>query len=132
MPLLFYGRLQHGGKRRLYSPDLRPIESSVFDNYKVKHLAPFHRRPDLANLWHFVDRKHTAVSWNECRLDITQHRGITANETVDFIEQTIFIPQLVDQKEALAIMRSEFPDYLVPGAIVFRFNNQDGAYLYHD
>jgi hypothetical protein len=74
MPLLFYGRL-NDGKRRLYSPDLRPIESSVFDNYMVKHLA---------------------------------------------------------HMEALEIMRTSFPDYLVPGAIVFRFNNQDGAYRYHD
>jgi hypothetical protein len=83
MPLLFYGRL-NDGKRRLYSPDLRPIESSVFDNYMVKHLAPYHQRSDLANLWWFEDRNHTAVSWNECRIDITQHRGIIANETRDF------------------------------------------------
>jgi hypothetical protein len=132
MPLLFYGRLHHDEKRRLYSKDLAPIETSVFDNYKVKSLAPYHKRSDLANLWHFVDRNHTAVSWNECRLDITQHRGIIANETTDFMEQTIFMPQLVDQMQALEIIRTEFPDYLVPGAIVFRFNNQDGAYLYDD
>lgn len=132
MPLLFYGRLEHGGKRRLYSKDLAPIESSVFDNYKVKHLAPYPERTDLANLWHMVDRNHTAVSWGECRLDLTQHRGIIANETRDLIEQTIFIPKFVEWMEALEIMRTEFPDYLVPGAIVFRFNNQDGAYLYHD
>lgn len=132
MPLLFYGRLQHGDKRRLYSADLRLIESSVFDNYKIKHLAPYHDRPDLANLWYLVDRNHTAVSWNECRLDITQHRGILANETQDLMEQTIFIPQLIGHRETLEIIRSEFPDYLVPGAIVFRFNNQDGAYTYDD
>jgi hypothetical protein len=131
MPLLFYGRLSDG-KRRLYSKDLLPIESSVFDNYKVRHLSPYHQRSDLANLWWFEDRKHTAVSWNECRIDITQHRGIVANETREFREQTIFIPQLVDHVEALEIMRTMFPDYLVPSAIVFRFNNQDRAYLYHD
>lgn len=132
MPLLFYGRLEHGGKRRLYSKDLAPIESSVFDSYKVKHLAPHHRRSDLANLWHFVDRKHTAVSWNECRMDIRLHRGILANETRDYKEQTIFIPGFLTWMETLEVMRTEFPDYLVPGAIVFRFNNQDGAYLYDD
>lgn len=132
MPLIFYGRLEHGEPRQLYSKDLRPIESSVFDNYKVKHLAPYRPLPDLANLWWFEDRNHTAVSWNECRIDITQHRGILANETTRLKEQTIFIPQLIGQMEALEIMRTEFPDHLVPGAIVFRFNNQDGAYRYHD
>lgn len=132
MPLLFYGRLHHEEKRRLYSKDLVPIETSIFDNYKVKSLAPYHKRSDLANLWHFTDRNHTAVAWNECRLDIRQHRGIIANETLDFMEQTIFMPQLVDHMQALEIIRTEFPDYLVPGAIVFRFNNQDGAYLYDD
>lgn len=131
MPLIFYGRLGDG-KRRLYSKDLAPIETSVFDSYKVKHLSPYQQHSDLANLWWFEDRNHTAVSWNECRIDITQHRGIIANETRDFKEQTIFIPQLIDHMQALEIMRTEFPDYLVPGAIVFRFNNQDGAYLYHD
>lgn len=132
MPLLFYGRIEHFNERRLYSKDLKPIESEVFDNFKVKALAPYHKRSDLANLWHFVDRNHTAVSWNECRIDIRQHRGIVANETLDFKEQTIFIPQLIDQMQALEIMRTEFPDFLVPGAIVFRFNNQDGAYIYDD
>lgn len=132
MPLLFYGRLEHGDARALYSKDLKPIESSVFDSYKVKHLSPYHPRSDLANLWWFEDRKHTAVSWNECRIDIRQHRGITANETTKFKEQTIFMPGLIEHAEALEIIRTEFPDYLVPGAIVFRFNNQDGAYLYHD
>lgn len=131
MPLLFYGRL-NDGKRRLYSKDLKPLESSVFDGFKVKHLSPYQNQPDLANLWWFQDRNHTAVSWNECRIDITKHRGIFANETQDLKEQTIFIPQLIDQIQAIEIMRSEFPEYLVPGAIVFRFNNQDGAYVYHD
>lgn len=132
MPLLFYGRLEHGEPRRLYSPDLRPLESSVFDNYKVRGLAAYPLQPDLANLWHFVGRKHTAISWAECRIDIRQHRGILMNETLRLKEQTIFIPQLMGWMEALEVARSEFPDYLVPGAITFRFNNQDGAYLYHD
>lgn len=132
MPLLFYGRLEHGEPRQLYSKDLRPIKSAVFDNYKVKHLAPYHQSSDLANLWWFEDRNHTAVSWNECRIDITLHRGIVANETTKFKEQTVFIPQLIGHMEALEIMRTEFPDHLIPGAIVFRFNNQDGAYRYHD
>lgn len=132
MPLLFYGRLIDGEKHGLYSKDLRPLEGSVFDNYKVNHLAPYHQRSDLANLWWFEDRNHTAVSWNECRKDITQPRGILSNETQNFKEQTIFIPQLIGHMEALEIMRTEFPDYLVPGAIVFRFNNQDVVYRYHD
>lgn len=132
MPLLFYGRIE-SKKRQLYSPDLRPLESSVFDNYKIKHLAPYHPLPALANLWWLEDRKHTAISWNESRIDITLHMGIVANEDREHLkEQTIFIPGLIGWMEALEVARSEFPDHLVPGAICFRFNNQDGAYRYHD
>jgi hypothetical protein len=132
MPLLFYGRIEHFNDRRLYSKDLRPIESQVFDSFKINALAPYHRQADLANLWWFVGRNHTAVSWNECRIDITKPRGILENELQTLKEQTIFIPGFIDHIEALQIIRTEFPDYLVPGAIVFRFNNQEEAYRYRD
>lgn len=130
MPLLFYGSLE--GKRALYSKELKPIETSVFDIYEVKHLSPYRLAADVGNLWWFPDRNHTAISWNECRIDLTQPRGITANETKEFREQTIFIPGLLGHLEAIEIMRTQFPDYLVPGAIVFRFHNEGAPYLYHD
>lgn len=132
MPLLFYGRLD-GRKRRLYSKDLRQIETSVYDNWKIKHLSPEREGDDMryiANFWWFMESKHTAVSWNEGRIDITQPVGIRDNEAEEVYEQTVFIPQLVSRLEALAILRSEFPDYLTPSAIVFRFNNQLEVYVY--
>lgn len=132
MPLLFYGRLTDG-KRRLYSKDLRLIETSVFDGFKVRHLAPHFRLPDLANLWWFVDRKHTAVSWGEIRIDLMQPRGIIANEDLESIkEQTVFIPGFVSHIDALEIIRTSFPRWLIPSPLTLRFNNQDEAFEYHD
>jgi hypothetical protein len=133
MPLLFYGRL-NDGKRRLYVKELRPVETSVFDNFKVKHLSPYGENTrELANLWWFDDRKHTAISWNESRLDLHQPLGIKANEDPENLkEQTIFIPGLIAHLIALEIIRTEFPRWLVPSPTAFRFNNQDEIYHYHD
>jgi hypothetical protein len=133
MPLLFYGRL-HDGKRKLYSKDLREIETSVFDNFKVRHLAPYGERVrELANLWWFEDRKHTAVSWNESRMDLNLPHGVPANESIfNLREQTVFMPGLIRHIEALEIIRVTFPKWLVPSPLVLRFNNQDEVYTYHD
>jgi hypothetical protein len=113
MPLLFYGKLP-GSKRRLYAPSLRPIESSVFNSFKVKHLAPLSRKKFVANYWWFEERKHTALSWF---LHEEAH------------EHTVFIPGLHGQFEALAIARREF-GVLIPSPTVFRVNNEHRPYLY--
>lgn len=69
MPMLFYGSVE-GRKRRLYAPNGRPIETSVFDSFKVADLAPLidltsHRSAyAVANHWWFEHRKHTAVAWH--------------------------------------------------------------------
>jgi hypothetical protein len=77
MPLLFYGRL-NDGKRRLYSPDLRPIESSVFDNYMVKHLAPYEVRAYCS------ERRRASRTEKVNRTSrsgaLTHHRLVTALE----------------------------------------------------
>jgi hypothetical protein len=132
MPLLFYGRLADG-KRRLYSRELRPIETSAFDRWKIKHLSPYREGQDmseLANFWWFEAGKHCAVSWRESRIDITQPHGIRSNQDDRTREQTIFIPSLLSQLDALEVIRTEFPRYLVPSPLVFRFNNEREVYLY--
>jgi len=133
MPLLFYGRINER-KRRLYSADLRPIETSVFDSFKIRHLAPYGPNVrELANLWWFDQRKHTAISWHDSRHDLQQPHGIKANESlISMKEQTVFIPGLIRQGEALEIMRTSFPRWLIPGPLSFRFNNQRKIYHYHD
>lgn len=129
MPLLFYGRLERG-KRKLYSSDLRPIETNLFDNWKVKYLAPHPRTPDLANFWWFKTSKHSAISWHDSRDDIKLPHGIASNHSGRLIEQTIFIPALLSQLDALEIIRTSFPRYLVPSPLMFRFNNENEVYQY--
>ena len=118
MPLLFYGRL-NGGRRKLYDPRLREIETSVFDNWKIRHLAPHSETKDLrdlANFWWFRNRNHCAISWHDSRKEMK--------------EQSVFIPQLLSPLEALHIARTEFPGDLVPSPLVFRWNNENEIYYY--
>lgn len=129
MPLLFYGRLG-SGKRKLYNREMRLIETSAFDSWKIKHLAPRPKVPDLANFWWFTQSNHTAIAWNEGRMDITLPHGIVDNEPGRLREQTIFIPGLLSRIDAVEIMRTEFPSYLAPSPLVFRFNNDLETYLY--
>lgn len=132
MPLLFYGRL-NDGERRLYSKDLRPIESSAFDSWKIKHLSPYREgmsMRELALFWWFEARKHCAVSWRESRIDLTLPHGIGDNEREKTREQTIFIPALLSQRDALELIRTEFPRWLVPSPIIFRFFNEREVYHY--
>lgn len=129
MPLLFYGRLERG-KRRLFTADLGRIETSVFDKWRIKHLAPHSGLVGIANFWHFPARKHTAISWHDNRRDIRQAVGIKSNEVPEPYEQTIFIPGLTSSMVALEIARTEFPRWLVPSPIIFKFNNPDEALLY--
>lgn len=129
MPLLFYGRLEEG-KRRLYSRELKPIETSAFDRWKIKHLSPYREDRALANFWWFEESKHSAISWDEDRIDITLPHGIKTNESDRVREQTIFIPSLLSHRDALEVIRTEFPRYLVPSPLIFRFNNEREVYLY--
>jgi hypothetical protein len=129
MPLLFYGRLDK--KRRLYSgPYLGRIETSIFDRWKIGHLAPHSEAVGVANYWWFKKAKHTAISWTDNRRNLQLPVGLKANE-IEPYEQTIFIPGLVSSHVALEIARTEFPDWLVPSPIIFKFNNPDLAFL-HD
>ena len=132
MPLLFYGRLEDN-KRRLYGKGLREIETSTFDRWKIKGLAPFRQDQnmrDLANFWWFEASKHCAISWRESRADIRLPHGIRSNESDRLREQTVFIPSLLGQRDALEILRTEFPKYLIPSPLVLRFNNEREVYLY--
>lgn len=121
MPLLFYGTIEGERRRRLYSKDLRLIETSVFDGYKVEDLAPNEELPGkygtswaVALLWHFPHKKHTAIAW---------HAETCKNE------QVIWLPGLLTKIDALTIAREEFPS-IVPSAIIFRFLNENEPYEY--
>lgn len=108
MPLLFYGVLPDKRKRKLYSKNLREIETSLFDHFKIEDLAPYSRLRHVANFWHFTKLDHTAFAWH-----------IDESEK----EQVIFIPGIHGQIDALAIARLEFGS-VMPGATTFRFNNR--------
>lgn len=61
-------------------------------------------------------KKHTAISWSDTYLP---H------------EQTIFLPTLLDQREALEVARVVFPQ-VVPSPIVFRFRQEYDEVLVYD
>jgi len=108
MPLLFYGVLPNKRKRRLYSKNLREIETSLFDHFKIKDLAPYSRLHHVANFWHLISLDTTAIAWHT---DDGEK------------EQVIFIPGIHNQIDSLAIARLEFGS-VMPGATTFRFNNK--------
>lgn len=114
MPLLFHGRLPESRPRLLYRADLRPIESSVFDNFKVEDLAPYRMHWTIANFWHFPKKKHCAIAWH--------HEDMKT-------EQVIWMPGLLSRIDALSLAREEFRP-IVPSSIVFRFNNENEVYAY--
>lgn len=116
MPMLFYGSIDPARKRRrLYGLRLQPLEGSVFDAFKIDDLAPYldSHVPNVANLWHFERRNHTALSW---------HNGL-------MVEQTVFMPGIHERIDAIAIARTEFNE-VMPGPLLFRINNEGGAYSY--
>lgn len=119
MPLLFHGTVGDQKKPSLYGANLRPIETSIFDSYKIGDLAPYMDiscHPSayaVANHWWFQRKKHTAISWHHPR----GH------------EQTVWLPGLLDWMVSLELARTEF-EGLIPSPIIFRFNNYEGAYLY--
>lgn len=116
MPLLFYGTPSPTTKvrqtARLYGPRLQLIETRVFDGFMIDKLGPRSKREAIANLWWFRERGHTAISWH-----------------VGGVEQTIWMPGLHLQRDALMIAREAFPE-VIPSPIVFRFNNERKAYTY--
>lgn len=115
MPLLFYGTRPESADRtpELYGVRLQPIETRVFDSYRVDKLAPYSKRRAVANFWWFTERKHTAFSWHD-------DRGR---------EQTIWVPGLLNHRDALMLARLEFAE-VIPSPIIFRFNNERKVYLY--
>lgn len=112
MPQLYYGKLDGDKKRRLYGINLRPIEVSIFDYLKIKKLAPVSYPDDIAHLWHYRSRNQTIVAWNE-----------------DNKERSLILVGLHFHEDAITIMREDFP-LLVPSPILFRWANEQEAYLY--
>lgn len=105
MPLLFYGPYEVED-RDLYVPGMRRITTKVFDSFRINKLAPANKLRAVANFWWWEKRKHTIFSWHDLELSRK--------------EFTIFIPQLLDQRQALELAREEFPE-VIPSSIIFRF-----------
>lgn len=113
MPLLFYGTTGKRTRPRLYGIRLQPIETRVFRSFELTDLAPYRPLFAVANYWWFEKRKHTALSWHDA----------------EGREQTIWIPNLLNQYQALEVARLEFGS-VMPGHMVFRINNEHEPYLY--
>lgn len=118
MPVLLYGSI-NGSSKQLYAPTRRPIETSMFDSFKIEALAPYNvprtsTAYGLANHWWFTSRNHTAVAWHTPDLKA---------------EQVVFLPELLDSFITIELLRQRFTD-LVPPPLIFRFNNPEGAYGY--
>ena len=112
MPALVYG-CDHKGQRALFGGNLRQIEGSVFDSFKIDKLAPHKGPPHIANFWHFNSTQHCAISFHDN----------------SFNEWTIFLPSLLDRRSALELARAKFSQ-VMPSALTFRWRNEDETYEY--
>lgn len=115
MPDLFYGRYGEETKPRLYTPGMDRVVSEVFDNFKLRSLAPAHRKLHIANFWWWRRRKHTIIAWHDDSLK----------------EAKVFIPTLLNQRQALEYARDLFAP-VMPSAITFRFNQDYHEALLYD
>jgi hypothetical protein len=111
LPLLFHGTLGELKKPRLYAANLRPIETDVFDSFKIPDLAPRSKLPLVALFWYI--RGHSVFAWHD-------HRGI---------EQSVFVPQILKQPEMFMVCRSEFAT-VMPPSLTFRISNDYEPYSY--
>ena len=124
MPMLFYGDARAAAVagiekgRHMYLGGLRRTETpvSIWDSFRIDGLAAYPPLNAVANIWHMPKKRHTAISWNE---DFLKH------------EQTIFLPGLLDQREALELARITF-DRVVPSPIIFRFRQDYHEVLVYD
>lgn len=117
MPDLYYGPYNGHRKPQLYVPGMRPVESKVFDSFKLIGLAPACGLRHIANFWQWLDKKHTVISWHET--DQCKY------------ESSVFIPSLLDQREALEYARTVFPQ-IMPSPITFRFFQEYHEALLYD
>lgn len=115
MPDLYYGVYGNKKKPQLFVPGMELVHSAVFDTFKLTGLAPASARPHIAHFWHWVDKKHTVISWHDPQ--------------VSRYEASVFIPSLMNQQDALEYARQLFPE-VMPSAITFRFSTHDEAFLY--
>lgn len=104
MPDLYHGPYGDFKQPLLYAPGMRRIEGKAFDSFKLEGLAPRSELDHLCNIWHWEDKKHTLMAWH----DHSKH------------EAQVFIPALLDQREALEYARTKYPE-VMPSPITFRF-----------
>lgn len=114
MPKLYYGRID-GSKRQLYGINLRPIEVDIFDEYKIKHLAPSSKRPFVAHLWHLMECDHTIAAWYD-------DRGK---------EHSLVVPGFHSHIDMAMIMHEDWKG-IKPDATVFRWHDEYRVLRYYD
>lgn len=118
MPLLFFGTMKSPegialtSKRALYRADGQVIpRGSIFDHFRLTHLAPKSQKHCVANFWHLPEEKHCAIAWRENHLAK---------------EQKVFMPGLLTPTDGLELARETF-DFLIPSPIFFRLKNLHGS-----
>ena len=117
MPDLYYG--PHGLRKKpeLYTSDMQPVMTSVFDSFRLYGFAPESEKRHVANLWHWAERGHTILSWHD--LEKSKH------------EYTLFMSSLLDHASALEYARLRFP-LIVPSPLTFRISQRWGKALEYD
>lgn len=116
MPDLYHGPYGEHNKPLMYVPGMRRVESKVFDTFKLDGVAPASQLRHVANTWHWTDKKHTILAWHD---------------PVDKHERQVFIPSLMDQRDALEFARIKFPE-VMPSPISFRFAQSHHEVLLYD
>lgn len=109
MPYLYYGNLEPFSKPKLFSKELREIESKIFDKFKLDDLAPEDSAFFLAVIRHVYD--HTALAW----------------WNKDGYQQAIFLPGLFNERDAILLARETWPNQ-IPGPLLFRIANEGEIY----
>lgn len=116
MPALLFARLEGDTHRKLYNEQLVPFKSSIFDQYKVKDLAPYSKRHHIANFWWMrinPRHPHSVLAWH----DEEGH------------EVSVLLPGEMRWQDTLTLARDLFKP-VIPSAVSFRLNNYEEPYSY--
>lgn len=112
MPILYWG--YHDSKdRRLLSKDLREIESSLFDHFKVNGIAPYPSAPFVAHFWAWTKKQHNFIAWDD----------LVGREHI------VVIPGPINKEDALRLARDTFGK-IIPSPLVFRWAKARKVYIY--
>lgn len=112
MPLLLYGSTRSPTpgtlpKPKLYGVGMREIETSLFDQYKIK------------DRWHPRGQVHVARAY----LLYPNTSALAWWDGFRQMQQIVFMPGHLSIRDMIAVARAEFPD-VIPGPLTFRVKNR--------